>query len=100
MRARYARRSVALGLGLLLAAASPPDAPVADAARRGDVEAVRALIARGADVNVAQGDGMSALHWAAVRDQVELVDVLLRAGADVEAGTRIGGYTPLHVAAR
>ena len=56
-----------LALAFLLgAAAVPPDSPVADAAMRSDVETVRALVKQGADVNAAQGDGMTALHWAAV----------------------------------
>ena len=50
---------------LLLAAAGSADAPVADAAMRGDVEAVRQLVAEGVDVNTPQGDGTTALHWAA-----------------------------------
>ena len=79
-------------------AAAPGDAPVADAARIGDLHAVRALLQEGADVNAAHGDGMSALHWAAERGDAELVDVLLQAGAGVDAVTRIGHYTPLHVA--
>ena len=45
---------------------SAPDSPVADAAQRGDMEAVRTLLREGADVNAAQGDGMTALHWSAV----------------------------------
>ena len=92
-----------LGAGvvaLLLWAAPPADSPVADAAMRGDAEAVEALIARGADVNVAQGDGMTALHWAAERADAALVQTLLAAGADVTPVTRIGNYTPLHLAAR
>lgn len=89
-----------LGLMLLGATLAPPDTPVADAARDGDIEAVRALVRAGADVNAAQGDGMTALHWAAERGSVELAEVLLHAGANVDAGTRIGGYTPLHIAAK
>ena len=89
---------------LLLAAVLPvwggTDSPVADAAMRGDAAAVRALIARGADVNAAQGDGMTALHWAASNRDPGLARVLLSAGANVGAGTRIGHYTPLHVAAQ
>ena len=72
--------------------------PVADAAMRGDAVAVRTLVASGADVNVAQGDGMTALHWAATRGDSSLAVVLLRAKARIAATTRIGGYTPLHVA--
>src|SRR5690242_7263982 len=86
-------------LALLLAAA-PPDAPVADAAMRGDVDAVRALIKKGEDVNAAQGDGMTALHWAADNGSVELAQVLITAGASLESVTRRGLYTPLHVAAK
>ena len=79
-------------------AAAPGDAPVADAARIGDLHAVRALLQQGADVNAAHGDGMSALHWAAERGDAEMVAALVQAGAAVDAVTRIGHYTPLHVA--
>ena len=75
-------------------------APVADAARTGDRDAVKALLKDGADVNAPQGDGMTALHWAADRGDVELTSVLLYAGANLAAVTRIGQYTPLHIAAR
>ncbi len=83
----------AAGLG-----AAPGATPVADAARRGDPEAVRALLQAGADVNAAHGDGMSALHWAAERGDAGMVEALVQAGAVVDALTRIGHYTPLHVA--
>ena len=76
------------------------DSPVADAAQRGDLGAVRNLLRNGADVNAPQGDGMTALHWAAERGDGPLCEVLLYAGARVDAGTRIGHYTPLHLAAR
>ena len=46
-------------------AARPAATALAAAAMRGDLDEVRALIARRADVNAATGDGMSALHWAA-----------------------------------
>jgi ankyrin repeat protein len=71
---------------------------VADAAMRGDREAVRAALTRKADVNAAQIDGSTALHWAAERDDIELADVLIRAGANVRAATR-EGVTPLRLAA-
>ena len=75
-------------------------APVAAAAQAKDAAAVRKLIKDGADVNAAQGDGMTALHWAALNGDAELASMLLFAGANVGARTRIGGYTPLHLAAQ
>ena len=53
---------------------------------------------QGDDVNAAQGDGMTALHWAATHGDAELAEVLLYAGANVRATSRLGRYTPLHVA--
>jgi uncharacterized protein len=73
---------------------------VADAAQAGDRQAVTALIKQAADVNAAQGDGMTALHWAAQRNDTDLARMLLYAGANVRATTRINGYTPLLLAAR
>jgi ankyrin repeat protein len=73
---------------------------VADAAMQGNRDAVRSLLKQAADVNAAQGDGMTALHWAAMKDDAELVQTLLFAGANVRATTRIGSYTPLILAAK
>src|SRR5215472_12496319 len=88
-----------IGLTVLLSAASG-DTRVVDAAMRGDREAVRSLIKQAADVNAAQGDGMTALHWAALNGDAELSQLLLYAGANLRAATRIGGYTPLFMAAK
>jgi ankyrin repeat protein len=65
---------------------------------RRDLAAVRALLNGGANVNAPQGDGMTALHWAAKHGDAELAALLLRSGANVKALTRIGAYTPLHIA--
>ncbi|MGE3277857.1 MAG: ankyrin repeat domain-containing protein [Vicinamibacterales bacterium] len=89
----------ALSLSTFLAASQAPS-PVADAAMLNDAETVRTLLKDGADVNDAQGDGMTALHWAAMKGNPELVDMLLYAGANVKATTRLGSYTPLHMAAK
>ena len=86
-----------LGIPSLLAAV---EAPVADAAMRGDATSVRHLLQRGTDVNAAQGDGLTALHWAAMNDDLKMVEMLVYAGANVKASTRIGGYTPLFMASR
>ena len=77
-----------------------PDAPVAEAAMRGDAAEVRALIEAGADVNGALGDGMTALHWSAERGERDITALLLSAGGHVESTTRLGGYRPLHLAAK
>ena len=71
---------------------------VLEAAMAGDREALRALLKQGADVNAAQGDGLTALHWAARKGDAELASTLLVAGANVRAATRLGAYTPLHMA--
>jgi ankyrin repeat protein len=73
-------------------------AEIADAAQRGNREAVRAALARKADVNTAQIDGSTALHWAVEREDLEMTDLLVRAGARVDARTR-EGVTPLQLAA-
>ena len=99
-RARPVHLLSAVCLTAVLWSAAPADSPVADAAMRGDAETVRTLLREGADVNAAQGDGMTALHWAAERGDAVLAEVLLYAGANVGAVTRLGDYTPLHLAAK
>ena len=75
-------------------------ARVADAAMHGDAAAVRTLIAARMNVNAAQGDGMTGLHWAAERGDLAVTELLLRSGAKLTATSRIGAYTPLHIAAK
>ena len=94
-----ANAAIALATTALLFA-SAPDAPVADAAMRGDAEAVMALIKSGADVNAPQGDGMTALHWAALDGHPDIAQTLVYAGARIDPITRLGAYTPLHLAAK
>ena len=95
-----AQAPLALGLTLLLWAGAPNQSPVADAAMRGEVDHVRELLRSGEDVNAAQGDGMTALHWAAESGNAELASMVIYAGANVGAVTRLGDYTPLHIASR
>ena len=91
---------VALCLTTLAVGAAPSSSTVADAAMRGDRDAVRALLKQGADVSAAKGDGMTALHFAAERGDAPMTEMLVYAGANVAAVTRIGQYTPLHLASR
>ena len=74
------------------------DRALADAARRGDRDAVRALVGQGADVDARQGDGATALLWAAYRDDADTAGLLLDAGADANAANDLGA-TPLWAAA-
>jgi uncharacterized protein len=100
---RFGGRTVVaalLSLCLATAANAQGAAPVAAAAQAGDLAAVRALLKQGADVNAAQGDGTTALHWAALNGNAELASMLLFAGANWRAMTRLGGFTPLHLAAQ
>jgi ankyrin repeat protein len=94
-------RSAPLTLVALLltcSSAYAAGATVADAAMRGDRDAIRTALARKADVNAPQVDGSTALHWAVERDDLETADLLIRAGARVTAATR-EGVTPLQLAA-
>ena len=79
-------------LAAAVASAAPADTRLVDAARRHDAAAVRTLIAEGVDVNAADGDGSTALHWAAYHGDAALTDALLKAGASVKAVTRIGAH--------
>jgi ankyrin repeat protein len=85
----------AVCLSVLLGAA---EGTIVSAAAVGDLAAVKALLKDGADVNATQGDGLTALHWAARRGDAELANTLIVAGANVKVTTRLTGYTPLHLA--
>jgi ankyrin repeat protein len=74
------------------------DASILTAVRQGDPAAVRVLIDRKVDVNAADVDGTTALHWAAHRDSLEMVDLLIGAGATAKTANRYG-VTPLSLAA-
>uniref|UniRef100_UPI00387FB281 Transcription factor ETV6,DARPin n=1 Tax=synthetic construct TaxID=32630 RepID=UPI00387FB281 len=69
-----------------------------EAARAGQDDEVRILMANGADVNATDNDGYTPLHLAASNGHLEIVEVLLKNGADVNASD-LTGITPLHAAA-
>jgi ankyrin repeat protein len=87
--------AVSIGVGLSATEAVPT---IVDAARRGDIEAVRSMLRTRADVNRAEADGTTALHWAVRGNNLELVTVLLNAGANAKAANRYG-LQPLTLAA-
>jgi ankyrin repeat protein len=70
---------------------------LADAAEKQDRAQVAALVKQGIDVNAAQVDGMTALHWAVYHDDLSTTTLLLNAGASAKAANRYG-VTPLSLA--
>ncbi len=84
-----------LGGGNLVAAG---DLELAEAVKKGDKEAARSLLGqKDVDVNAAQSDGATALHWAVHWDDLETAELLIRAGANVNAANDYGA-TPLWLA--
>lgn len=93
----WRRCLVLVGLALVGVAAGPRDRQLIEAAKKGDWAAVQALVGLGADVNVPQSDGTTALHWAAYWDDRDSADLLIRAGAKVDSVNDLG-VTPLWAA--
>ncbi len=89
---------VALSLGAFAAAGASTS--VLDAVAAKDKNALRTLLKNGADVNAAMGDGLTAIHQVAIDGDTELAQLLIYAGANLKATTRLGGYTPLLLAAK
>lgn len=88
---------LAICLGWTVFAQGGAESRVADAVERSDRAATRALIKQHADVNAAQADGMTPLHWAAYRDDVDIAKALIGASANANATNRYG-VTPLVLA--
>src|SRR5581483_10385169 len=88
-----------LVLLLLLGASAlaQTSAPLADAAEKMDWPKVTTLLKQGADVNAAQADGMTALHWAVYHDDLRTTTLLIQAGADAKVANHYA-VTPLSVA--
>src|SRR5216684_899566 len=87
--ALYTIRTIA-AVGALVATAASAGAAtgrsdVAAAAMKGDTAAVRSLLQHKADVNAPQVDGATALHWAVYRGDGEAAELLINAGARVDA---------------
>ena len=66
---------------------------VADAAMKGDLATVKKLIAQGADVNGGQGDGMTALHWAAEHGDSAMADALFKRTRERQGRRRTSAVT-------
>jgi ankyrin repeat protein len=87
----------AAGIGPAEAGPHDSDQRLVEAAMRRDVEGVRARLTAKADVNAAQPDGTTPLHWAAHWDTYDMATLLIKAGANVNAVTDLG-VPPLSLA--
>ena len=89
-----------VGAGVVAAssAAVGADTPLLEAVKNRDTAAVQALVSQRVDVNIPQADGATALHWAAHWDDVAVADLLINAGARVNAANDYG-VVPLLLAA-
>lgn len=86
-----------LSLTLALGTACATDLRLIDAAKSRDETVARVLLKQGVDVNAQEGDGSTALHFAAYFDNPGMADLLIRAGARVDRANDLGA-TPLHLA--
>ncbi|XP_025025807.1 protein phosphatase 1 regulatory subunit 12B isoform X3 [Python bivittatus] len=64
----------------------------------GDTEEVKRLLARGARLNTANVDGLTALHQACIDENLDMVKFLVEYGANVNQQDN-EGWTPLHAVA-
>ena len=93
-------RVAPIAAGVLVAGAAwaYADSRLVEAVKAGDKPTVLALLGKRVDVNAAEADGSTALHWAVRADDVDLTRRLLRAGAQVKTANRYG-VTALSLAA-
>lgn len=84
------RHLVLAATGLLAVAPALADSPLSDAIQKGRRDVALDLIANGADVNAAQADGSTPLHWAAYKLDTELVQKLLERGAKTDVMNEYG----------
>jgi ankyrin repeat protein len=94
---QFSLYAIALLLSTVSLLGARSDALLADAAEKMDRAAIRTLLQQHVDVNTPQIDGMTALHWATYQDDLDTEELLVRAGANVNAANRYG-VTPLSLA--
>jgi ankyrin repeat protein len=89
--------TVLMSLTAVVALSAPADARLAQAVKNGDKATTASLLQQKVDVNSAEPDGTTALHWAVRADDLALVDKLIAAGANVQVANRYG-VTPMYLA--
>ncbi|HEV3214863.1 MAG TPA: ankyrin repeat domain-containing protein [Vicinamibacterales bacterium] len=95
--ARLARWPLLLLMAAPVFGAGAPDLRLVEAVKNQDRDAISRLLKQRVDVNAHEGDGATALHWAAHRNDLETVDQLIRLGANVNAANDLG-VMPLSLA--
>ena len=96
VRAKNQFSLVAVLLALGFTCVSASENPIIEAARSSDINTLSNLLTDSSDINTTQGDGATALHWAAHLENLEMVDLLINKGADVNHTNDLGA-TPLWV---
>ncbi len=86
-----------LGVSAIACWAASADTRLIQAVKAQDETQTRALLQQRIDVNAQQGDGSTALHYAAYNDNLAIAQMLIRAGARADAANDLGS-TPLHLA--
>lgn len=99
-RTEISRRLIfACIVALLSTSLFAAEAPLADAVEKRNQSKIAALLKRKADVNAAQADGMTALHWAAYHEDLKTAKQIIAAGGNAKAKNRYG-VTPLSIACK
>ncbi len=88
---------IALLFMISFGAAGAAPVRLIEAVKAADKAAIQALLQQRVDVNAAEPDGATALHWAARANDLQTAEMLIRAGANVKAANRYG-VTPLYLA--
>ena len=96
MRMRHLAVMVSVMLAVPALVRAAGDSALIVAIRAGKIDTVRVLLQQHIDVNAAQGDGATALHWAVHLDDFATADLLLKAGAKVNVADDTG-VTPLYL---
>ena len=84
---------------LVVGRSGPPPKDIWEAAKQGDVDAVKQFIVAGEDVNAKDNRGSTPLHKAVYDGHKEVAELLIAEGADVNAKDDVVEWTPLHKAA-
>ena len=90
--------AILAGFWMLKPPPQPPDISIHQAAKEGNIVAVKQHLAAGTNVNAKLQGGWTPLHLAVQEGHMEVVELLIANGADVNAVDVLLGWTPLDYA--